>query len=427
MTPRDSMGDEIGRAGSSPPAMTDQGASGWSAALFYSVASLGLGGFYGFNNATLPLILSRFTDNPLLIGLLSNTRSIEGAFLQPLIGAWSDRLRTPLGRRRPFMLVGLPLAAFGLLLAARAPTLPLLVAAVIGFSLCFNVAVDPYVALLADRFPPARRSAVNGVAALASLVGTILALLGAAALAQRDRLPLAFALVAAVLLGTGAVTVATVREPPAPLRPGTTVRNASPRANARAFVATVLRHRAACRLLLVLFCYRFGVNAIVPYLTLFAVRVIGTDEATAQLLFLGLILTTAVAVVPAGLLAARLGRRPVLRAGIALTVVAALGGLAIRDVPQTLAVVLCAGLGNAAITAIDWPLLTELVPATEVGLFAGLKAASESVALPVAVALASALIGQWGYRACFVVVAAGALAALGLVRLLTETMTTPPA
>lgn len=74
----------------------------------------------------------------------------------------------------------------------------------------------------------------------------------------------------------------------------------------------------------------------------------------------------------------------------------------------------CAGLGNAAISAVDWPFLADLIPATEVGVFAGLKAASESVALPVSVALTSALIGQWGYRACFVVVVAGALAALAL-------------
>ncbi len=89
---------------------------------------------------------------------------------------------------------------------------------------------------------------------------------------------------------------------------------------------------------------------------------------------------------------------------LTLTAVAALGGLAIRDVPQTLTVIVCAGLGNAALTANDWPFLTELVPAMAVGLFAGRKAASESVALPVSVALASALIGHWGYRACFPVV-----------------------
>jgi MFS family permease len=166
----------------------------------------------------------------------------------------------------------------------------------------------------------------------------------------------------------------------------------------------------------VLFCYRCGSNAILPYLTLFVVRVLGTDEARAQLLFLGLALATALGVVPAGLLATRTGRLPVFRAGVGLTALAALGGLAVRDVPQTLAVIACAGLGNAAITATDWPLLTELVPATAVGVFAGLRTACESVALPLSVVLTSALIGRWGYRAIFPVVILGAVVALGLLR-----------
>jgi len=99
-----------------------------------------------------------------------------------------------------------------------------------------------------------------------------------------------------------------------------------------------------------------------------------------------------------------------------VTAVTALGGLVIQNVPQTLAVIVFAGIGNAAITATDWPLLTELVPADEVGVFAGLKTAFESVALPASVLLTSGLIELWGYRAIFVVVTIGAVAAIVLLR-----------
>ncbi len=73
--------------------------------------------------------------------------------------------------------------------------------------------MDPYNALLADLFPPARRGAVNGLAALVQLVGIVLALLGAAALAARGRLPLAFGLVAATLLVATALTAVVVLGP----------------------------------------------------------------------------------------------------------------------------------------------------------------------------------------------------------------------
>jgi len=50
----------------------------------------------------------------------------EGVFaltLPLVIGPWSDTFHTPLGRRRPFMLVALPPMAFALALLAFMPNL----------------------------------------------------------------------------------------------------------------------------------------------------------------------------------------------------------------------------------------------------------------------------------------------------------------
>src|SRR5204862_7527916 len=118
--------------------------------LAYACASLGTGAFYAFNNAALPLFLRPLTGSDVLVGLLSSTRSVEGALVQPLVGSWSDRVRSPLGRRRPFFLVAIPLAAAILALTPLAPSPGWVVAAIVVFSLLFNVAADPYQALLAD-------------------------------------------------------------------------------------------------------------------------------------------------------------------------------------------------------------------------------------------------------------------------------------
>src|SRR2546429_3917654 len=79
--------------------------------LFYSAGSIGTGAFYSFNNFVLPPILKSFGAPDLLIGLLSSTRSIEGAVIQPTVGVLSDRVWTRFGRRRVFMLIGVPLSA----------------------------------------------------------------------------------------------------------------------------------------------------------------------------------------------------------------------------------------------------------------------------------------------------------------------------
>src|SRR5437867_13117240 len=108
--------------------------------LFYSAGSIGTGAFYSFNNFVLPSILKAFGAPDLLIGLLSSTRSIEGAVIQPTVGALSDRVWTRFGRRKPFLLVGIPLSALFFISGAFVDNLALLAAVIFLFSIFFNVA-----------------------------------------------------------------------------------------------------------------------------------------------------------------------------------------------------------------------------------------------------------------------------------------------
>src|SRR5207249_6046577 len=114
----------------------------------YASGSIGTGAFYAFNNFVLPPILKSFGAPDLLIGLLSSTRSIEGAVIQPTVGALSDRVWTRFGRRAPFVLVGIPLSAVFFISAAFVNTLWALALTIVLFSIFFNLAVDPYSALL---------------------------------------------------------------------------------------------------------------------------------------------------------------------------------------------------------------------------------------------------------------------------------------
>src|SRR5438874_7144533 len=154
-------GDRAEEASVGPAPVEQTPPLGVGAMLAYAAASLGTGAFYAFNNAALPLFLRPMTDSDVLIGLLSSTRSVEGAVVQPLVGTWSDRLRTRLGRRRPFFLAAIPPAAVLLALTPLAPSLAWAVAGIVLFSLLFNLAIDPYTALLADITPLSQRGTVN--------------------------------------------------------------------------------------------------------------------------------------------------------------------------------------------------------------------------------------------------------------------------
>jgi MFS family permease len=120
--------------------------------------TLGLGAFgLAFSITTtaayLPPLLHRFTDSGGVIGVILGA---EGAFalcLSPIVGPWSDSFHTPLGRRRPFMLVALPGLGFGLLLMAFMPNLWTTAVIVMAFFFAYYTYEAPYRGLYPDVLP----------------------------------------------------------------------------------------------------------------------------------------------------------------------------------------------------------------------------------------------------------------------------------
>ena len=392
------------REGVDPPV----GPLGAGRAAAYSAGSIGAGAFFAFNNFVLPQLLKAAGAGDLLTGLLASTRSIEGVVIQPAIGALSDRTRSRLGRRRPFIAVAIPLSAACFLLAAGQRDIVGLAIGIVLFSIFFNVAADPYVALLADITRRADRSFLSGLSNGIQLLSQVAFLLAISFFSgSGGGVPgWTYAAVAGLLVFTFGVTVIGIREPDAPTR----------RTSAKGWrggLGAVLEHRAAIRYLAAVFAFMVGFSAVLPYLTLFIVTDIHQSQQTALLLAAATLVVTAVAAIGFGRVAARTGPKPVLVAGWSLIAMAAIGGLLVRDLPETIVVILVAGVGNGAATAVGWPLLTALIPPTATGTFAGLKAAAESIAIPVSVFIAAEVfLPRFSYRGVFALLAVAIVFAL---------------
>lgn len=378
-------------------------------------ASLGFGMFFALNNATLPLYLSYFTANAVLISLMGSTDSIEGVLIQPLVGSASDRLRSRLGGRRAFLLVFAPLSALFIALTPFCALLPAnnrlaaMVACTVVSTALFCAASTPYRALLPDIASPSERGRLAGLSGLVMVLGQAALMLAPVSLQAR------FAITAAVLLGSSLITVAVVREPQA--RPPD-AGHSSRRPGIRRTLAGLRVLKQARTLVLVGLLTGIGLGAVVPLLTISAVRLTGCSDQEAQQVFLWLMLSTAVALVPAGRLTDRLGAKPVLICGLGLIAVSALSGLWVTSLPQMAVIMAAAGIGNAAQTTSAYPLLTNLVPADEVGFYTGLQSAALSATIPFTAVAAGWLVNQGHVRAifgfCFVFVALGIVTLLGL-------------
>ena len=117
------------------------------------MGALGLAWSLTTTAAYLPPVLGRFTESNSLIGAVL---AAEGAFaltLPLVIGPWSDTFHTPMGRRRPFMLVGVGPMCFCLALMAFMPRLWTTALLVFAFFFAYYVYEPPYRGLYPDLLP----------------------------------------------------------------------------------------------------------------------------------------------------------------------------------------------------------------------------------------------------------------------------------
>ena len=87
------------------------------------------------------------------LGLLGFVGLLVAMVVQPVVGVFSDRARTRLGRRLPFMIGGAILIVIALFLLAVAPVLWVLFAAVIFSQFSSNLLQGPWQALIPDMVP----------------------------------------------------------------------------------------------------------------------------------------------------------------------------------------------------------------------------------------------------------------------------------
>ena len=376
--------------------------------LAYSSTSLGMGLFYAFNNFTLPLFLGTYTTNAALIGVLSSTRSFEGAIIQPIIGAWSDRIWTPMGRRKPFFILGMPLVVAFLLYCAFRPPFPLLIIAILLFTLIFNLGVDPYMALQSDIAPPNQRSTLNSVATLFIAVGQLFFALMSGLILWDANPSYCFYLVGGGMFITYLITAFGIRE----RRENIQIREPM---KLKDHFKTLSHYPNALKFYIVQMLLWFGINAATPFLTLFASReVAGVSAGMSQILAALLLGITALCAVPVGVLGDRMSRKRLLQLGLGIFGIGALCvALFAHSLSMLTVLIVAIGIGNTFHTVLSYPLLTELAPPERIGEFWGINTFFSSFGAIFSAALAGWLANIFGtYRAVFVLTGVCMLAAL---------------
>src|SRR5512144_940731 len=239
-------------------------------------------GFFGVSviwatyNAFVPIFLQdKFGLQPALIGFFMTLDNIAALFIQPPVGAWSDRLRTPIGRRMPFILIGAPFGALAFGIIPIAAVLPLFVACTSTLLLSMAFWRTPVVALMPDITPSQYRSQANGIVNLMGGIGTIIASLVGSTLYEKN---VAFPFwMGSILVLLAALLVFIFIKEPKEYEEGEKEPNMFE--SLRELFDS--EEKSGIRILLAIFFWFLAYTGIEAFLTLYATKYIGIPEGDA--------------------------------------------------------------------------------------------------------------------------------------------------
>lgn len=339
---------------------------------------------------TLPDITG-FALAPSLALFIMTWDNLINVFVQPWVGARSDRTWNRFGRRKGWILLGLPLALLGFVAIPFAQTA--LAIAVFILITNFGMALfrSPTVAWLGDLFDPNDRSKANGVINLMGGVGGLLAFFGGGILFNQFGRTAPFIGGAILMLLALLLAVLLVKEPT--YLAGQQA-NTEP-AGVLASLQTVWLNpnRSGLYVLLAILFWFIAFNALEAGLSSFAVFSLGMTPGNASIYAGSITIAVILAAIPAGLLGTRLGRRRAIQIGLTgVTILLLIGYFVIQGVATFIALLVLLGLFWALVNVNSLPLVYDYGDESKIGAYTGLYYFSSQSAAVLGPTLGGALV-----------------------------------
>ena len=304
-------------------------------------------------------------------------------FIQPWVGERSDRTWNRFGRRKGWVLLGMPIAMLGFIFIPVAQS----VLAIAVFILITNFGMalfrSPAISWLGDLFRPEDRSKANGVINLMGGVGGLLAYLVGGMLFEQFGRSAPFIAGAVATVVALVVVLIFVKEPPP--TEAQAITNKEKSAGVLANLKNVFSNpdKSGLYVLLSILLWFIAFNALETALSSFAVFVLGISPGKASIYSASITFSFLVFAIPAGLIATRIGRRLAIRIGLAgLTLLLPVGWLIIQDTVTFIVVLVIGGIFWALVNVNSLPLVYDHGDERKIGAYTGLYYfASQSAAV----------------------------------------------
>ena len=386
-----------------------------------------------------PLFLGKYIASNSLVGLIMTLDNVLAIFLIPVFSAFSDRVDTRIGRRMPFIITLLPLAAvaFGFIPIAALSSLWFLIALIFVLNLSKQAVRGPVVALMPDMVPGDLRSEANGVI---NTMGGIATILGTVVLARfmdtyitlphfgRVKDVLSFPLAALFVIAAVILLFIFVKEKKSQVALSERGEEKEKKEPILKSLKVVLgeKDKSALYILLSLLCWFIAYQGVLPFVGKYSVEVLGTSSGTASLAAGMVGIAYAIFAIPSGKIAHKHGRKKTIRVALsALIVVLVLvfaHGYLTSNLNSTLrlvtfwALLFCFGVFWVTVVTNSFPMLWQMSTFSTVGIYTGLYYFFSQAASIISPPIAGAAIDLFGYPSLFIYAAIFMLIAFILMK-----------
>jgi MFS family permease len=313
--------------------------------------------------------------------------AIFGIVIQPTVGYLSDFTVSRWGRRKPYIVFGSLLDLVFLAGIAMGSSVLMLAAFMLLLSISTNIARGPFQGYVPDLVAEPQVGMASGMVGLMQIAGNVTGFLLVSLSVGFGVMPLSLVGVALVELVTMVSVVLRVGRglPPKP-RDG----KSWGRIAREAWATDILQERSYVWLLVSRLLFMTAGALLVNFVVIYLGRAFAMSKEEANGMYVVLLVVVmvanVVAILPSTRLSDRIGRKPLIWAACGV------GGLGVmvvalaRSIPVAMVGAALFGAANGTFLAVDWALMTDIIPRVSAGRYMGMSNVATGSATPIAIA-----------------------------------------
>lgn len=369
---------------------------------------LGLGFFavslvWPLFNVHVPHFLSKFIDSQLQINAIMTLDNILAVFMIPFIASLSDRTQTRFGRRMPYLLVGIPIAAIAFVFLPFHKSFWSLIAIITVLNFSMAIFRAPTVALMPDITPAPLRSKANGIINFMGGLASVFVLIGGSYLYKLNP-SFPFIFTALLMLLALFFLFKFIKEPKIGAK------SEEEKVNLFHAVVDILKDpdKSTLYILLAIFFWFVGYQGVEATFSNYCVKFLGLEVSDAQFILGFFALAFLASAIPAGFIGSKLGKRKTILIGLTgdtliFIILATLGTVFPFNKWIMIGFMLIGGFFWALVNINSYPMIVERTSEEKIGTYTGLYYFASSLAAITGPLIVGAFVDGIGFKVTFLV------------------------